>query len=118
MISQFRGEVVQNIGDLILAHAIFLRHVVRRYFRQYEPLQYRARRARRLRRKRFWAAGVNDICAVDQHDKWNRFGLKLHVGLDPYTRRVHWLRVWHSNRDPKLILSYYIAHVREDGGKS
>ncbi|KAG0703267.1 hypothetical protein DFH29DRAFT_982018 [Suillus ampliporus] len=35
-------------------------------------------------RKRFWAGGVMDIITMDQHNKWQHFGLWLHLGLDPF----------------------------------
>jgi hypothetical protein len=63
----------------------------------------RQRKARRLKRRRFWAAGVNDIWAFDQHDKWKRFGLAFHIGEDPFPSVTHWLKVWHNNNNPKLI---------------
>ncbi|KAG1836109.1 hypothetical protein F4604DRAFT_1943658 [Suillus subluteus] len=84
------------------------RSVVISYFRTYEPELVRQRKANRLRRKRFWAAGVNDLFAVDQHDKWLRYGLGLHTGIEPFSGRIMWMRVWHSNRNPQLILSYYL----------
>ncbi|KAG2132217.1 hypothetical protein BD769DRAFT_1666236 [Suillus cothurnatus] len=87
------------------------RSVVISYFRTYEPELVRQRKANRLRRKRFWAAGVNDLFAVDQHDKWLRYGLGLHTGIEPFSGRIMWMRVWHSNRNPQLILSYYLDTV-------
>ncbi|KAG0709187.1 hypothetical protein DFH29DRAFT_978772 [Suillus ampliporus] len=73
------------------------------YFTAYEP------------ELRFWAAGVNDLFAVDQHDKWLRFGLGLHTGIDPFSGRIMWIRVWHSNQNPQLILSYYLDTIAELG---
>ncbi|KAG2114133.1 hypothetical protein DEU56DRAFT_749025 [Suillus clintonianus] len=91
------------------------RTVVRAYFATYEPELVRERKARRLKRKRFWAAGVNDLFAVDQHDKWLRFGLGLHTGIEPFSGRIMWIRVWHSNRNPQLILSYYLDTIQNLG---
>ncbi|KAG1729360.1 hypothetical protein EDD22DRAFT_982663 [Suillus occidentalis] len=91
------------------------RTVVRAYFATYEPELVRERKARRLKRKRFWAAGVNDLFAVDQHDKWLRFGLALHTGIEPFSGRIKWIRVWHSNRNPQLILSYYLDTIQNLG---
>lgn len=86
------------------------------YFRIYEPHLVRERKVNRLRRRRFWAAGVNDLWAVDQHDKWlHRFGLALHVGLEPFSGRLLWLKVWHNNHNSKLILSYYLETVEKLG---
>ncbi|KAF8166383.1 hypothetical protein BJ912DRAFT_1093135 [Pholiota molesta] len=69
------------------------------YFRIWEPELVRQRRAGRLKRRRFWAAGPNDLLAVDQHDKWKR--LDLHFTL--------WIEIWWTNSNPKLILSYYLV---------
>jgi len=93
------------------------RSVIRDYFTTYEPHLIRQRKARRLQRRRFWAAGVNNIWAVDQHDKWLRFGLALHTGVEPFSGRILWIRVWHSNRHSQLILSYYLDVVDQLGCK-
>ncbi|KAG1738475.1 hypothetical protein EDB19DRAFT_1982912 [Suillus lakei] len=39
---------------------------------------------------------------------WLRYGLGLHTGIEPFSGRIMWMRVWHSNRNPQLILSYYL----------
>jgi hypothetical protein len=85
------------------------------YFAIYEPELVRQRKAYRLRRRRFWAAGVNDLFAVDQHDKWLKYGLGLHTGIEPFSGRIMWIRVWHSNRNPQLILSYYLDSLEALG---
>lgn len=86
------------------------------YCHLYEAEEVLLRRATRLKRKRFWAAGVNDIWTVDQHDKWKpRFGLALHIGLDPYCGQIKWLKIWWTNTNPRLILSYYLDILNELG---
>ncbi|KAJ7177077.1 hypothetical protein C8R46DRAFT_1246406 [Mycena filopes] len=81
-----------------------------------EPQLVKERRKNRLRRKRFWAAGVNDLWAVDQHDKWKyKFGLALHSGIDPFIGLIHWMKIWWTNSNPRLILSYYLDSVAETG---
>ncbi|KAG9308115.1 hypothetical protein JVU11DRAFT_12515 [Chiua virens] len=93
----------------------FYRRVVQEYFITYEPRLINQRRANRLQHRRFWAAGVNDIWAVDQHDKWLRFGLALHTGIEPFSGRILWMKIWHSNCQPQLILSYYLETVESLG---
>lgn len=39
---------------------------------------------RGFRRRYFWAAGVNDIWPLDEHDKWGRFGLWMHAGIEAF----------------------------------
>lgn len=67
--------------------------------------------------KVFYATGVNHIWAMDQHDKWEQFGLWLHIGLDPYSGKILWLNIWWTNSNPRLIASYYLASVHEHKGK-
>lgn len=59
-----------------------------------------------------------DILTVDQHDKWKRFGLWLHLGLDPFAGHLAWLKVWWNNQNPRLITSYYIEAGRKVSGAS
>jgi hypothetical protein len=91
--------------------------VVSTLLRLIEPEAVRARQRRRFKRKRFWAAGVNDIWCQDQHDKWLRFGLWFHNSIDPFTGYNNWLRVWWTNKNPRLIASFFFEAVRQLGGE-
>jgi hypothetical protein len=95
-----------------------IRRVILEWFHTFEPEQTKERKANRLKRKQFWAAGINDLWAIDQHDKWQRFGLRLHLGLEPYSGKILWLRIWWSNSNPKLICRYYLDVARALGGVS
>ena len=95
----------------------FGRHVVQEYFTAHEPHLIKQRRANCLKHRRFWAAGVNDIWAIDQHDKWLRFGLALHTGIEPFSGRILWMKVWHSNHNPQLILLFYLETAESLGCK-
>jgi hypothetical protein len=53
---------------------------------------------------------------LDQHDKFKRYGLFFHVGLDPYPGVIHWCKVWWTVRNPKLIAHLYLNAAREIGG--
>ncbi|KAF8529989.1 hypothetical protein JB92DRAFT_2825664 [Gautieria morchelliformis] len=63
------------------------RHVVSQFFKEYEPEGIRERKANRLKRKRFWAAG----------------GLIL------------WIKVWWTNKNAQLILHYYLEQASKLG---
>ncbi|KAG1787807.1 aconitase C-terminal domain-containing protein [Suillus variegatus] len=78
-----------------------------------EPTAVEARRRGRLKRRHFWCAGVNDVWPQDQHDKWLRFGLWLHISLDPFTGWINWLKVWWTNKNPRLIARYYLDCCRK-----
>ncbi|KAG1719695.1 hypothetical protein EDB19DRAFT_1836499 [Suillus lakei] len=105
--------IYPNAGAREMASLLF--HEKDMSVARFEPGLVREHKARRLRRRRFWAAGVNDLFAVDQHDKWLKFGLGLHTGIEPFSGRIMWIRVWHSNRNPQLILSYYLDTIEELG---
>ncbi|KAG6822071.1 hypothetical protein H0H92_015452, partial [Tricholoma furcatifolium] len=82
-----------------------------------EPNAVANRRANRFRRNRYYAAGVNDVWVQDQHDKWGpRYGLWLHNNLDSFSGFNNWLKVWWTNKNPRLIGAWYIDAVRKLGG--
>ncbi|KAF9495951.1 hypothetical protein BDN71DRAFT_1482434 [Pleurotus eryngii] len=85
------------------------------YFLEYEPELVQQRRSQRFRRKRFWAAGIMDMLCCDQHDKWKRFGLRLHNAVDLFIGKIHWIKIWHTNSNPMLITSYYLDDAKESG---
>ncbi|KIK92392.1 hypothetical protein PAXRUDRAFT_147444 [Paxillus rubicundulus Ve08.2h10] len=91
------------------------RCVVCEYFAMFKPGLIQKWKASHLQWWHFWAAGVNDIWAVDQHDKWLHFSLALHTGIEPFSGCILWMRVWHMNCNPQLILSYYMDTVWQFG---
>ena len=93
------------------------RQLIFDYFNATDPIAVQARRAGKIRRRIFYAAGVNHIWAFDQHDKWMRYGLRLHMGLEPFTGVILWLTVWWSNSNPKLVAQQYFNTARRVGGR-
>ena len=39
------------------------------------------------------------------------FGLCIHGAIDGFSRKMLWLNVSESNKDPGIIFSYYLAAV-------
>jgi hypothetical protein len=74
------------------------------------------RRRKAFKRRRFWAAGVNDVWPQDQHDKWGRYGLWLHASLEAFSGEINWIKIWWTNRNPRLIVSYYLETCRKIKG--
>ncbi|KAG2344574.1 hypothetical protein BDR05DRAFT_947268 [Suillus weaverae] len=58
---------------------------------------------------------VISYCIAYEADLWLRFGLGLHTGVEPFSGRIMWIRVWHSNRNPQLILTYYLEIIQKLG---
>ena len=92
------------------------RDIIRRYLRQTEPDLVAGRLAKRFVRRTFYAAGVNHFWAMDQHDKWKRFGLYWHGCLDGFTGKILWLVVWWTNSNPRFVCEQYLKAVRMFGG--
>lgn len=81
-----------------------------------EPEAIAKRKHGLFKRRHFWSAGVMEYWSIDQHNKWGRFGLWLHLGIDPYPGRFAWLKVWWCNRNPCLLINYYLEAARKVGG--
>ncbi|KAI0310015.1 hypothetical protein OF83DRAFT_1278963 [Amylostereum chailletii] len=92
------------------------RELVELYLRLAEPEAVQSRRRHRLGRRICWSAGINDIWPQDQHDKWKRFGLFLHVSLEMHGGYINWLKIWWTNRNSRLITRFYLDRAREIGG--
>ncbi|KAI9429058.1 hypothetical protein H4582DRAFT_1827992 [Lactarius indigo] len=92
------------------------RPVISEFLRQTEPDAVEARRYQKFKRRTFLAIGPNEMWCLDQHDKFKRYGLFFHVGLDPYPGVIHWCKVWWTVRNPKLIARFYLNAARAMGG--
>ncbi|KAI0080939.1 hypothetical protein K474DRAFT_1588842, partial [Panus rudis PR-1116 ss-1] len=77
-----------------------------------------ARQKGRYVRTKYYAAGVNQVWCFDQHDKFKRFGLFFHIGVDPFpsTGKWLWLIVWWTNSNPRLVTAQYLKVAREIKG--
>ncbi|KAK6981291.1 hypothetical protein R3P38DRAFT_2418396, partial [Favolaschia claudopus] len=69
----------------------FKRKSLSKFLKDVEPEAVKQRLFKKFKRKRFWSAGVMDVVCFDQHNKWKRFGLLPHLGLDPYSGQILWL---------------------------
>ncbi|KAJ7073701.1 hypothetical protein C8F01DRAFT_1467 [Mycena amicta] len=79
--------------------------------KELEPEAVAGRKGARFNRSRFYSAGVMEILSFDQHDKWKRFGLYLHLGMDLYTGYLHWTKIWWTNRNTALFCTAYRLRV-------
>ena len=53
---------------------------------------------------------------IDRYDKLTQFGICIHVCIDGYSRNLIWLEAFHTNKNPKVILGYYLNAVAKLGG--
>ncbi|KAH9011327.1 hypothetical protein EDB84DRAFT_1279188 [Lactarius hengduanensis] len=108
-----------NRGAETIRKALLIENKIRvpRFLlRQTEPDAVEARRYQKFKRRTFLAIGPNEMWCLDQHDKFKRYGLFFHVGLDPYPGLIHWCKVWWTVRNLKLIARFYLNAAQAIGG--
>ncbi|TFK59433.1 hypothetical protein BDN72DRAFT_905849 [Pluteus cervinus] len=89
------------------------RSLISQHLHHIEPDAITQRKSKKFKRAIFYAAGVNHVWAMDQHDKWGKYGLWLHNGIEPFSGMNLWLKVWWTNRNPRLIAKYYLEATRK-----
>ncbi|KAG9124323.1 hypothetical protein FRC07_012033 [Ceratobasidium sp. 392] len=132
--SRSQGHTVDNVGEIMDAHrdrhsntgavsamnlirtetggsVLVPRSVVREYNQIHEPEKVAARLHRVTPKKPFVVAGPNEMWAVDQHDKFKKWGLWFHACVDTYSGFIIWLTVWWTNSNPRLIASYFLDAI-------
>ncbi|KIO09183.1 hypothetical protein M404DRAFT_22370 [Pisolithus tinctorius Marx 270] len=61
-----------------------------------------------------WKSRLTDKQIVEElqkHIDTNQYG----IGVEPFSGKIFWIHVWHSNQNPQLILSYYLNVIEEFG---
>lgn len=70
----------------------------------------------KLRRRKYSAKGPNWIWHLDGYDKLKPYGFSIHGAIDGFSRRILWLEVGISNKNPRIIGRYFIDCVGQVGG--
>ncbi len=92
------------------------RDTVMRAMRVIDPEEVQNRRRHRLRRRRYFTPGPNFLWHLDGWDKLKPYGFCVHGCVDGFSRRILWLEVASSNKDPKVVADYFLSTVQELGG--
>ena len=81
-----------------------------------DPEGVQIRKRNRLRRRLYYSQGPNWVWHVDGYDKLKPYGFPIHGAIDGFSRNVLWLEVCKSNKDPKIICSMFLNHIKRIGG--
>eukprot|EP00112_Aurelia_sp_Birch-Aquarium-sp1_P017080 Seg3932.3 transcript_id=Seg3932.3/GoldUCD/mRNA.D3Y31 product="hypothetical protein" protein_id=Seg3932.3/GoldUCD/D3Y31 len=81
-----------------------------------DPVGVELRSTHQLRRRRYYAKGPNYIWHIDGNDKLKPFGFCIHGCIDGYSRRILWLEVSPSNKNPRIIARYFLNCVKSTEG--
>ena len=74
-----------------------------------------ARRSRhRLKRRKYINRGPNDVWHVDENDKLKSFGFYIHGAIDGFSRKMLWLNVSSTNKDPEIVAHYFLNVVENE----
>lgn len=74
------------------------------------------RTRRKFKRRTYSSNGPSYTYHMDGYDKLKPFGLCISGCIDGFSRHIMWLRVGHTNNDPKVIAGYYVDTLQKFGG--
>ena len=89
------------------------KETVRITLKALDPDGVNRRAQQRLQRRRYLSRGPNYTWHVDGYDKLKPYGFAIHGAIDGYSRKILWLQVAASNKDPKTIASYYVNCIQQ-----
>ena len=84
--------------------------------RDIDPEGVESRKRKRLRRRVYHAKGPNYICHIDGHDRLKPYGFSIHGCIDGFSRRLIWLEVGPTNKNPDVIAKYYLDAAKQLDG--
>ena len=74
------------------------------------------RKSRRLKRRKYCNKGPNHVWHMDGNDKLRPFGFYVHGCIDGFSRKIIWLHVANTNKDPAVIAYYFLKEVEVING--
>ena len=92
------------------------RATVMTILRELDPEGVDSRKRKRLRRRTYEAKGSNFVWHIDDYDKLKPYGFCVHGGIDGFSRRLIWLEVGPTNKNPEVIAKFYLDAVNQVGG--
>ena len=81
-----------------------------------DPEGVAARKRRSLKRRLYYSKGPNWVWHLDGYDKLKPYGFAIHGCIDGYSRRVLWLTVLSSNKDPNIVYRKFFDEIMSVGG--
>lgn len=95
---------------------IVRRDTVMRAMRVIDADGVEARKHRRLKRRKYNSPGPNFLWHIDGWDKLKPYGFSVHACIDGFSRRLLWLEVSTTNKNPNVIVDYFLSTVQQLGG--
>ena len=92
------------------------RRVVASLLREIDPSGVEDRKRRVFHRRKYVSPGPNFCWHIDGYDKLKPFGFSVHGGIDGFSRKILWLELQRSNKNPKVIAQYFLDYIEAAGG--
>ena len=89
---------------------------VRLALKELDPEGVALRSRHKLRRRKYYVKGSNNISHLDGNDKLKPYGFSIHGCVGGFSRKMFWLKLSSSNKNPSEIAYYYINTVLKVGG--
>ena len=69
------------------------------------------RQAHQFHKQKYRVEGPNQLWHIDGNDKLKLFGFSIHECIDGYSRKVLWLEAYSSNKNPRVVATFYMDAV-------
>jgi len=90
-------------------------HTVRKVMKEIDPEGVNRRSRHCIKRRKYTSDGPNDVWHLDGNDKLKPFGFCIHGCIDGFSRKMLWLVVSDTNKDPFYIARYFTDAVKTFG---
>ena len=84
--------------------------IISQILRELDPAGFDARRRRTFIRCLYYIKGPIWVWHLNGYDKLKSFLYEIHCCIDDYSRRVLWLKVLRSNKDPKEVCNIFVNY--------
>lgn len=89
------------------------RQTIRNVVEAVEPGRAERMKAKRLSRRVYKVQGPNHIWHIDGNDKLKPYGFCISGCVDGFSRKIMWLKVGRTNKNPDVICMYFLDVVRD-----
>ena len=101
---------------LVRKGLVVRKHDVRLLVKELDPEGVMIRKRRHLCRRKYSNPGPNFRWHINGYNKLKYFGFSIRGCIDGFSRKILWLHVYASNKDPNVTAKLYLDTVSEFGG--
>ena len=107
----------RNVRQRLLQRGISYTHeAIRIALLVLDPEGVSRRKARKLKRRKYQCRGPNHAWHIDGNDKLKPYGFYIHGCIDGFSRKIIWLHVANTNKDPSVVSYYFLNEVKRING--